>query len=48
MKSFGFSYLSPIIPFDKNEWKDSILRKEQKTNYLNYYISDNVVRGSNL
>lgn len=30
MKSFGFSYLSPIIPFDKYEWKDSILRKEQK------------------
>ncbi len=48
MKSFGFSYLSPIIPFDKNEWKDSILRKEQKTKYRNSYITDNVVRGRNL
>lgn len=48
MKSFGFSYLSPIIPFDKYEWKDSILRKEQKTKYRNSYITDNVVRGRNL
>lgn len=48
MKSFGFSYLSPIIPFDKYEWKDSILRKEQKTKYRNSYITDNVVRGGNL
>lgn len=48
MKSFGFSYLSSIIPFDKYEWKDSILRKEQKTKYRNSYITDNVVRGRNL
>ena len=48
MKSFGFSYLSPIIPFDKYEWKDSILRKEQKTKYRNSYITDNFVRGRNL
>lgn len=48
MKSFGFSYLSPIIPFDKYEWKDSILRKEQKTKYRNSYITDNIVRGRNL
>ena len=48
MKSFGFSYLSPIIPFDKYEWKDSILRKEQKIKYRNSYITDNVVRGRNL
>ena len=48
MKSFGFSYLSPIIPFDKYEWKDSILRKKQKTKYRNSYITDNVVRGRNL
>lgn len=48
MKSFGFSYLSPIIPFDKYEWKDSILRKEQKTKYRNSCITDNVVRGRNL
>lgn len=48
MKSFQFSYLSPIIPFDKYEWKDSILRKEEKTKYRNSYLTDNVVRGRNL
>ena len=42
MKSFSFSYLSPLIPFDKYEWKDSILRKEQKTKYRNSYITDNI------
>lgn len=48
MKSFSFSYLSPLIPFDKYEWKDSILRKEQKTKYRNSYITDNIIRGRNL
>ncbi len=48
IKSFGFSYLSPIIPFDKYEWRDAILRNEGKTKYRNSYITDNVVRGRNL
>ena len=48
MRSFGFSYLSPIIPFDKNEWRDSIIRKEEKIKKRNSYITDNVVRGRNL
>ena len=48
MKSFGFSYLSPLLPFDKHEWKDSILRKEDKTKYRNSYLTDNIVRGKNL
>lgn len=48
MKSFGFSYLSPLIPFDKYEWKDSILREQQQTKYRNSYITDNIIRGRNL
>lgn len=48
MRSFGFSYLSPIIPLDKNEWRDSIIRKEEKIKKRNSYITDNVVRGRNL
>lgn len=48
MKSFQFSYLSPIIPFDRYEWKDSFLRKEDKVKHRNSYLTDNVVRGRNL
>ena len=48
MKSFGFSYLSPLYPLDKNEWRDSFLRKEEKIKKRNSYITDNVVRGRNL
>lgn len=48
IRSFQFSYLSPIIPFDKHEWKDSVLRKEDKVKYRNSYLTDNVVRGRNL
>lgn len=48
MKSFGFSYLSPIIPFDKYEWRDSIIRKEGKIKRRNSYLTKNVVRGKNL
>ena len=48
IRSFQFSYLSPIIPFDKHEWKDSVLRKEEKVKYRNSYLTDNVVRGRNL
>ena len=48
MKSFGFSYLSPIIPFDKYEWRDSIIRKEGKIKRRNSYLTKNVVRGRNL
>ena len=48
MKSFGFSYLSPIIPFDKSEWKDSVIRKEEKIKKRNSYLTDNIIRGRNL
>ena len=48
MKSFGFSYLSPIIPFDKYEWRDSIIRKEGKIKRRNSYLTKNVIRGKNL
>lgn len=48
MKSFQFSYLSPIIPFDKYEWRDSVIRKEDKIKRRNSYLTDNVVRGRNL
>ena len=48
MKSFGFSYLSPIIPFDKYEWRDSIIRKEGKIKRRNSYLTKNVIRGRNL
>ena len=48
MKSFQFSYLSPIIPFDKYEWKDSFIRREDKIKRRNSYLTDNVVRGRNL
>ena len=48
MKSFQFSYLSPIIPFDKYEWRDSVIRKEDKIKRRNSYLTENVVRGRNL
>lgn len=48
MKSFQFSYLSPIIPFDKYEWWDSVIRKEDKIKRRNSYLTDNIVRGRNL
>ena len=48
MKSFQFSYLSPIIPFDKYEWQDSVIRREDKVKRRNSYLTDNVVRGRNL
>ena len=48
MKSFSFSYLSPLIPFDKSEWKDSIIKKEDKIKKRNSYLTDNVIRGRNL
>lgn len=48
IKSFNFSYLSPLIPFNKYEWKDSIIRKEENIKTRNSYLTDNIIRGENL
>lgn len=48
MKSFQFSYLSPLVPFDKYESMDSIIRREGQVKRRNSLLTDNVVRGKNL
>ena len=48
MKSFGFSYLSPIVPWNKYEVRDSIIRKEEDVKTRNSYLTNNVVRGRKL
>lgn len=45
IKIFGMPYLSPIIPFEKNEIKDSIIKKEEPIKKRNSLLSKNIVRG---
>ncbi len=45
IKIFGLSYLTPFHPFEKNEIKDSIIKKDQNIKMRNSILSNNIVRG---
>ncbi len=46
IKSFGRHYLAPFIPFVKTEFKDNIIKKENKGDkYRNPLITNNLKRG---
>lgn len=45
IKSYGYSYLSPFIPFDKREILDSIIKKDSNTKFRNSYLTKNFIRG---
>ena len=45
MKSFGFSYLFPIVPFHFLDWSDSFYLKKDHIKRRNSYLTNNVVRG---
>ena len=45
-KNFGVSYLSPIIPYEKNEIKDSIIKTSKREEYRNSQLTNNIKRGN--
>lgn len=45
VKIFGLNYLTTIIPFEKNEIKDSFIKLDSHTKYRNSYLTKNIVRG---
>ncbi len=45
VNNFNIPYLSPIIPFDKNNINDSIYKTDSNTKYRNSYLSKNIIRG---
>ncbi len=45
-KSFGYKYLTPIIPFDKKEIEDSIVKLDQDKLYRNGILTKNQYRGN--
>lgn len=45
MKSFGYPYLLPFIPLEKNEINDSIIKKDTHIRKRNSALTSNVVRG---
>ncbi len=45
LKVFGIPYLTPIIPLEKNEIKDSLIKLESHEKYRNSYLTNNTKRG---
>lgn len=45
LKSFGYSYLTPFIPFEKNEIKDSLVKLDTSIRKRNSLLTKNIVRG---
>ena len=45
VKIFGLSYLTPFIPFEKNEIKDSFIKADMKLKKRNSVLTKNIVRG---
>ena len=45
-KSFGYKYLTPLIPLEKNELKDSIIKLDEDKLYRNSVITNNRYRGN--
>lgn len=48
LKVFGIPYLNPIIPYEKNEIKDSIIKTEQDEETRNSHLTKNIKRGKYL
>lgn len=44
-KVYGISYLNPIIPYEKNEIKDSLIKTNKKEEYRNSKLTKNIKRG---
>ena len=47
-KVFGIPYLNPIIPYEKNEIKDSIIKSNATEQKRNSFLTKNVNRGKYL
>ena len=45
IKCFNYPYLSPIIPFDKNEILDSFIKKDKTIKTRNSILTKNIIRG---
>lgn len=45
LKIFGIPYFIPFIPFEKNELKDSFVKKEEPLKKRNSFLTKNIVRG---
>lgn len=45
IKVFGIPYLNPIIPYEKNEIKDSIIKSDRSEEYRNSQLTKNTKRG---
>lgn len=45
LKVFDIPYLNPIIPYEKNEINDAILKKDQKIEKRNSLLTKNTTRG---
>ena len=48
LKVFGIPYLNPIIPFEKNEIKDTIIKINSNKETRNSQLTDNIKRGKYL
>ena len=48
LKVFGIPYLNPIIPFEKNEIKDTIIKINSNEETRNSQLTDNIKRGKYL
>ena len=45
IKCFNYPYLSPIIPYDKNEILDSFIKKDKNIKTRNSILTKNIIRG---
>ncbi len=45
IRCFNYSYLSPIIPYDKNEILDSFIKKDKNIKTRNSLLTKNIIRG---
>ena len=45
LKIFGLRYTSPLLPFDKNEIKDLIIRRDSHIKKRNSILTNNIERG---
>ena len=48
LKVFGIPYLNPILPYEKNEIKDSIIKKNTAEEKRNSHLTNNINRGKYL
>ena len=48
IKSFGYKYFTPFVPFDKNEIKDSIIKTTSYNDKRNKILTNNIKRGKRI